>query len=103
MSGMSNNKSIYPPDLILIAPGIISIIQDLIDKLGLSNQGLKDLFNEAWEATRKSLPFHYLDQEACYECLLKAIENDEEYVKKTITLSFNSLSKEMKAAIKRDW
>lgn len=93
MSGMHNNNSLDPPELIIIAPGISSAINSLIIKIGLKEEELKKLFDEAWNGTRPSLPFHYLTLDECYACLESYRNGDEEYIKELINKSYKKINK----------
>lgn len=94
LSGLSNNGMLSRPSSVMIAPGILQRIQKLEETLGLDEEALKKLFDTAWEKIIHALPFHYLHKETCYECLLAAIDDHEEFVREELQKSYDSIDKE---------
>ncbi len=80
LSGTGNGRTLHKPELVFIAPGIISVIGDLIKETEISNDELQDLYNISWRSTRSSIPFHYLSKEECLICLNKSLVGEEEDV-----------------------
>ena len=84
------------PYSIVVAPGIIFRIQDHAKRLNMDEASLKELFSEAWSRIRPKLPFHYLDEQTSFECLLATFDNEqdyEKYIRKVIEKAYKALDK----------
>ncbi|GAB4074709.1 hypothetical protein GCM10028778_22120 [Barrientosiimonas marina] len=73
LSGLENGDGLESPERVQIVPGIINNIENLYAKLDLDKESIQDLFGQAWENVSSSLPFHSLDQEACFQRLLATL------------------------------
>lgn len=93
LSGTGNGRTLHKPELVFIAPGIISVIRGLIKEVEISNDELQNLYNLSWRGTRPSIPFHYLTKEECIMCLNKSLVGEEEDVTDLIHKKYESLDK----------
>lgn len=94
LSGLANNARLDPPDLTYVSPGIADEIKYIIEEEGFKEEQISDIFSEAWSNTRQSIPFHYLNKDECYKCLMKVLEGDKEYMQQAIINSFEKIDKE---------
>ncbi|MFB9974579.1 SAP domain-containing protein [Allobacillus sp. SKP2-8] len=74
LSGSSNSEYLAWPELLTIAPGLISRVQTILEKNNIN--AIDIYFDEAWNMSNKDVPFHYFDKNTVYEFLLEALEND---------------------------
>lgn len=93
MSGLMNGGMLGKPDLVIVAPGIVNYISNLLETLELDQAATKESFARAWDNIINSLPFHYLDRETCYECFLAAMNDDEAFIMAELNKSYESIDK----------
>ncbi|MFC0525515.1 SAP domain-containing protein [Pontibacillus salicampi] len=78
-SGLSNGRHLDHPDILLPLPANKHII-DLMEILEMSENELRELFENTWDKTRNELPYHYLTLDECYRCLLLSMEENKEEI-----------------------
>lgn len=92
VSGLGNG-SLNHPDITMMAPGIISKVVDIKEAINIDDKEFNQLFGKAWDSTRKGIPFHYLTEQECYQCLQHVINGNEDLVEKEITKRYKKLNR----------
>jgi|GEM_PF-4764243 len=97
LSGLSSANFIFVPKQNIIAPGVVLKISQIVTALEDENDNstLKTVFENSWNNTRPILPFHFLNKESCFQCLLAALEENDEYIQNAIFESYKKLDKKM--------
>lgn len=95
LSGLEFENYLSKPERVLLAPGIITAIKEKAEKLHYDKKKLKVVFSKSWAIIRPVLPFHYLSEETCFQCLLYAFEEDyEDKIRGILKKAYNNLDLE---------
>lgn len=94
LSGLGNGRYLEDPEYTTVPLGISRIIENLKVSLELNEDQLREKFNQAWSIARQELPFHYLDEETTFQCLLACLAEQPDYVQEILRQSFSLLDKD---------
>lgn len=93
LSGLSNGKGVSHPNIMTYGTSTGLEILKLKEVLNLSQEQLKEEFFRAWDKTFQGLLFHYLTKEECFQCLLAALDEEEDYIKEVLYNAYEDLKR----------
>lgn len=93
LSGMSNGGMVQHPNYMYFNFNISLEIEKLMESLEINNDELQNVFADAWGKTAPGLPFHYLTEVTCFQCLIAAFEEKEDYIKEILDQAYSNLNK----------
>lgn len=94
LSGLSNNRILDEPESVMLAPGIIREIKKFSENL--QKEELNMIFSKSWSEIRPLLPFHYFDEQTCFQCLLAIFNDDddfERYIRSKLKKAFKKIDR----------
>lgn len=93
LSGLNNGDYISTPEYIFISPNTGDNILRIMNILEIDKNQLRDEFRNSWIKINKILPFHYLDQETAFQCLLASFDDQVEFISEAINKAYRNIDK----------